>query len=77
MRIAANARNTTQQLSGEFEAQSISNLQRIPLLKWQFFASESGLITQFPGLRVTECDYEPRFRYVKHSVNRFGARKVK
>ncbi|XP_065835892.1 VWFA and cache domain-containing protein 1-like isoform X2 [Oscarella lobularis] len=48
-----------------------SNLQSNPTLKWQYFASQEGLISIYPAFKVQDCgSYDPRFRpwYVSASV---------
>lgn len=37
----------------------------MPSLRWQYFASETGITTVYPGLKVTDCtSYDGRFRLV-------------
>ncbi|XP_065835518.1 VWFA and cache domain-containing protein 1-like [Oscarella lobularis] len=48
-----------------------SNLQSNPTLKWQYFASQEGLISIYPAFKVQDCgSYDPRFRpwYVSAAV---------
>eukprot|EP00118_Oscarella_pearsei_P016090 m.150910 g.150910 ORF g.150910 m.150910 type:complete len:1501 (+) comp38558_c0_seq16:74-4576(+) len=59
--------NVGDRLLSNFEA----NLRSNPTLKWQYFASEDGLISIYPAFKVDDCDnYDPRFRswYVSAAV---------
>ncbi|CAK8690074.1 unnamed protein product [Clavelina lepadiformis] len=47
------------------------NLKKMPSLKWQYFGSETGILTQYPASLTATCksDYDNRFRpwYVQAS----------
>ena len=44
-------------------------MNKVPSLKWQYFASEQGVLFNYPTLAF--CDkgyYDPRFRYVRSYI---------
>ncbi|XP_039253566.2 VWFA and cache domain-containing protein 1-like [Styela clava] len=56
---------------GKFEEVAEKNIRDSPSLKWQYFGSETGIMTTYPKAMKKDCDsYDPRVRpwYVKANV---------
>ncbi|XP_039253634.2 VWFA and cache domain-containing protein 1-like isoform X1 [Styela clava] len=70
-RISKTAERTFGFLSKKFEDACVENLGQMPFLAWQYFASESGITSLYPGIEVEDCgSYDARYRpfYVQTNV---------
>ena len=48
---------------GKFEEVAEKNIRDSPSLKWQYFGSETGIMTTYPKAMKKDCDsYDPRVR---------------
>ena len=44
------------------------NMDTAPSLKWQYFASEQGVLFNYPTVGYCDETYDPRFRFVHISL---------
>ncbi|XP_065176178.1 VWFA and cache domain-containing protein 1-like isoform X2 [Sycon ciliatum] len=70
-RISASASSSRSTISSTITAEAKAQLNRVPEARFQYFGSEEGYATLYPGINITDCsDYDPRFRpwYVASAV---------
>eukprot|EP00117_Sycon_ciliatum_P028252 scpid21441/ scgid4711/ VWFA and cache domain-containing protein 1 len=70
-RISATASTYRSTISVTFRQAAASNLAEVPEVKFQYYGSEEGYATIFPGFNTSDCSsYDPRYRpwYVAGAV---------
>ena len=45
------------------------NLADNPSLKWQYYGGEDGIMSIYPGNKMCNENFDPRYRSVKHSTS--------
>ncbi|KAJ8322155.1 hypothetical protein KUTeg_000626 [Tegillarca granosa] len=48
--------------SKSIEEFMIKNRQNNPDLIWQYYGSKEGIFVNYPSVKISNCDYDPRFR---------------
>ncbi len=54
--------NTVAYPTSSFQSTMINNMNANPGMKWQYFGSELGAMTNFPAVKVCGTSFDPRFR---------------